>query len=179
MSRRAFGYLIDVAGDKELGRYTRADALAFRDGLRKKGLAGSRVGRLLNCLTAVFNFNVQELDLKLPNPFSGVFLDKKAGVKKRQSITVPQIHQIQAACRREDDDIRWLVALISDTGMRLAEAAGLLHGDIDLTTNIPAVHVRPHPWRTLKTESSKRTIPLVGQSLWARPDGRPQRASLS
>lgn len=179
VSRRAFGYLIDVAGDKELGRYTRADALAFRDGLRKKGLAGSRVGRLLNCLTAVFNFNVQELDLKLPNPFSGVFLDKKAGVKKRQSITVPQIHQIQAACKREDDDIRWLVALISDTGMRLAEAAGLLHGDIDLTTNIPAVHVRPHPWRTLKTESSKRTIPLVGQSLWARPDGRPQRASLS
>jgi len=167
VSRRACGYLIDVAGDKELGLYTRADALAFRDGLRKKGLVGSSVGRLLNCLTAVFNFNVHELDLKLQNPFSGVFLDKKAGTKKRQSITVPQIHQIQTACMVEDDDIRWLVSLISDTGMRLAEAAGLLRDDIDLSGNIPVVHVRPHPWRTLKTDSSKRTIPLVGQSLWA------------
>jgi integrase len=125
------------------------------------------VGRLLNCLTAVFNFNVHELDLKFQNPFSGVFLDKKAGTKKRQSITVPQVHHIQSACMLEDDDIRWLVSLISDTGMRLAEAAGLLRDDIDLSCNIPVVHVRPHPWRTLKTDSSKRTIPLVGQSLWA------------
>jgi len=31
---------------------------------------------------------------------------------------------IQTECMKTDDDIRWLVALISDTGMRLAEAAG-------------------------------------------------------
>ena len=167
VNRRACGYLVDVAGDKELGSYTRVDALAFRDGLTKKGLVGSSVGRLLNCLTAVFNFNVQEFALNFQNPFSGVYLDKKAGVKKRQSITTKQIQKIQEACRHEDDDIRWLVALISDTGMRLAEAAGLLHDDFDLTGKIPVVHVRPNVWRGLKTDSSTRTLPLVGQSLWA------------
>jgi integrase len=31
-----------------------------------------------------------------------------------------------------DDDLRWLVAMISDTGMRLAEAAGLHVDDIVL-----------------------------------------------
>lgn len=167
VTRRACGYLLDVAGDKELGCYSRADAITYRDGLLKKGLVGSSVGRLLNCLTAVFNFNVHELSLNIQNPFSGVYLDKKAGVKKRQSIKVAEIHRIQDACKHEDDDIRWLVALISDTGLRLAEAAGLRHEDIDLTGSIPVVHVRPHPWRTLKTESSQRTVPLVGQSLWA------------
>ena len=36
-----------------------------------------------------------------------------------------------------DDDIRWLVALISDTGMRLAEAVGLLIEDINLQSPTP------------------------------------------
>jgi len=51
--------------------------------------------------------------------------------------------------------------------MRLAEAAGLRQDDFDLTGKIPVVHVRPHSWRSLKTESSQRTLPLVGHSLWA------------
>ncbi len=167
ISRRACGYLIDVAGDQSLGRYTRADAIAFRDRLTEKGLVGSSVGRLLNCLTAIFNFNIQEFALTVTNPLSGIYLDKKAGVKKRQALTLAEINKVQDMCRAENDDIRWLIALISDTGMRLAEAAGLRHDDFDLTGKIPIVQVRTHPWRSLKTESSKRTLPLVGHSLWA------------
>ena len=37
---------------------------------------------------------------------------------------------IQHACQITDDEPRWLVALISDTGMRLNEAAGLAKEDI-------------------------------------------------
>ena len=66
-----------------------------------------------------------------------------------------------------DYDIRWLVALISDAGIRLAEAAGLLHDDFDLTGMLPVVNVHPNVWRALKTDSSTRSLPLVGQSLWA------------
>jgi integrase len=66
-----------------------------------------------------------------------------------------------------DDEPRWLLALISDTGMRLSEAAGLAVEDIVLDAEIPYVHVRPHPWRSLKTASSERKVPLVGASLWA------------
>jgi integrase len=29
------------------------------------------------------------------------------------------------------------------------------------------VNIRPHPWRSLKTASSARVIPLVGSSKWA------------
>ena len=55
-----------------------------------------------------------------------------------------------------DDDMRWLVALISDTGMRLAEGAGLLKSDIHLDADIPFVRIQKHPWRNLK-DSQQRT----------------------
>ena len=66
-----------------------------------------------------------------------------------------------------DDDIRWLVALVSNTGMRLAEAAGLSLDDFNLQADIPFVEVRKHPWRSLKTSASARVIPLSGMALWA------------
>jgi len=46
------------------------------------------------------------------------------------------------------------VALISDTGMRLSEAAGLSKGDIYLDEEVPYVGIKRHPWRRLKTAGS-------------------------
>ena len=66
-----------------------------------------------------------------------------------------------------DDEARWLVALISDTGMRLSEAAGLHIDDIKLDEEVPHLDLKPHTWRSLKTKGSQRQIPLVGASLWA------------
>lgn len=60
--------------------------------------------------------------------------------------------------------MRWLVAIVADTGMRLAEAAGLLREDIFQDEDGQWVaRIVPHPWRSLKTESSKRLVPLSGQ----------------
>ncbi len=59
------------------------------------------------------------------------------------------------------------IALVSDTGMRLAEATGLLVEDIKLDAEISFISIKSHPWRPLKTESSRRDIPLVGMALWS------------
>ena len=62
----------------------------------------------------------------------------------------------------------WLVVPISDTGMRLAEVAGLLKADIvGIYGDLPYVRLIKNPWRNLKTESRERRRPLVGQALWA------------
>ena len=74
---------------------------------------------------------------------------------------------LQKACQETDDEMRWLLALISDTGMRLSEAAGLHRDDIILDAPTPHINLTAHPWRRLKTKSSARHIPLVGTSLWA------------
>ena len=65
------------------------------------------------------------------------------------------------------DEARWLIGLISDSGMRLSEAAGLHKEDIVLDKKSPHIILRPHAWRRLKTKASERLIPLVGHSLWA------------
>ncbi|MCH9832048.1 MAG: hypothetical protein K0U49_01595, partial [Alphaproteobacteria bacterium] len=94
--------------------------------------------------------------------------DRNAGVLVRKPIPIDDIRNIQSECRAIDDDMRWLIALISDTGMRLAEGAGLLKQDfIGLDTDLPYVCVTKHPWRNLKTASSERKIPLIGEALWA------------
>jgi len=166
-SERACRYLVDATGLKDLHEYSRRDALAFRDYLVLKGLAGFSVTRVFNALVSVVNFAISEHALDMRNPFSRVYYDRTFGVTKRLPVPLSDIRAIQAECRRIDDDMRWLLALISDTGMRLAEAVGLARSDLVLDHKVPCVLIQPHNWRSLKTSSSERKIPLVGASLWA------------
>jgi len=167
-AERSCGYVIDACGDKHLEAYTRADANAFRDTLIARGLSGSSITRVFGTVRAVINFAASEQGLSLNNPFTGVYYDRTAGVSERTPFPQEAIALVQAQSREVDDDLRWLVALVSDTGMRLAEAAGLTREDIlqDDDGSIFA-RVRPHPWRRLKTKGSERDVPLEGESLWA------------
>ena len=97
-AERACGYLIDTAVLKHLHEYTRADGLAFRDFLVKRGLVGSSVSRVFNSISAVFNFTSSELGLDLRNPFQGIYHDRTAGVSKRLPVPVDAIRKIQRAC---------------------------------------------------------------------------------
>ena len=164
---RSCGYLIDACGLKQLHEYTRKDALAFRDNLIAKGLAGSSITRIFNTVLAVFNFVISEHALEIKNPFTRVYHDRTAGVSKREPIPVSAIHKMQQLCMEKDDEARWLIALVSDTGLRLAEAVGLLAADIKLETDVPHIVVKPNSLRRLKTNGSERCVPLVGASLWA------------
>ena len=165
--QRAFRYLVTACGSKDLHEYTRADAIKFRDHLVKKGLAGSSITRVLNTVRPVFNFAISEYALDIKNPFVGIYHNRSHGVSKRLPIPVDIIREIQKECVSYDDDMRWLVAILSDSGMRLGEAAGLLKSDLQIDGEIPYLNIQPHEWRRLKTESSNRKIPLVGKSLWA------------
>ena len=165
--RRACGYLIDCCGMKTLNNYTRLDATKFRDYLFAKGLTGASVARVFGTVRAVINLAISEYGLTIINPFSNVYFDRTVGVKKRKPIQIEEIKKIQKACISTDDEKRWLVALIADTGMRLAEAAGLLRSDFIKKEGILCVKIQPHPWRTLKTKGSERIIPLVGSAKWA------------
>ncbi|MFL2792709.1 MAG: DUF6538 domain-containing protein [Paracoccaceae bacterium] len=165
--QRATRYLISSIGDKNLASYTRANANSFRDYLLKRKLAGSSITRILAIVKAIFNFTKNEYGLNLKNHFSGLQYDRFARVGSREPIPIDDIRAIQKRCIEIDDELRWLVALISDTGMRLAEATGLLVEDIRLNTEVPYVSVRSHSWRPLKTKGSKRDIPLVGKALWS------------
>ena len=167
-ARRACGYVFEVAGDKALLDYRRTDALSLRDWLKARGQAGSSITRNFSSIKAVFNFACSEWAIEAKNPFVGVFHDRTAGVVSRSPIPLISIRHVQKACFEIDDDLRWLVALVADTGLRLAEAAGLSKEDFQgLGTSLPYIRLVKHPWRNLKTDSSERLVPLTGSALWA------------
>ena len=163
---RNVGVVVDVVGDKPIAEYSTIDAGKVRDAMIAKGLAVLSVKRTFITIKAIINLAIAEHGLDMRNPFSAIFMPD-ADTKKRVSIPVETIRDIQQACYDSDDDIRWLVALISDSGMRLAEAAGLHIDDFNLGDETPYINITPHPWRSLKTKGSQRQVPLVGASLWA------------
>jgi integrase len=81
-------------------------------------------------------------------------------------VPLNDLQRVQQQCWNVDDDLRWIVAAISDTGCRMAEIVGLSKADVRLDGDIPFISIRPKPWRRLKTASSERDIPLVGSALW-------------
>tara|TARA_Y100000015_G_C2385760_1_gene87296 strand:- start:264 stop:1202 length:939 start_codon:yes stop_codon:yes gene_type:complete len=167
-AKRNTAYLIECLGDRSLDLYATTDAGAFRDWLFDKQLSVSSVRRVLTTIKAIFSLAVAELGLELSSPFTNVYIPTDGDAEiKRQPLSIDAVRSLQRHCMFIDDDLRWLLALISDTGMRLSEATGLLVSDLRLDEEVPHVVVQSHEWRSLKTSSSKRVIPLVGSSLWA------------
>ena len=159
--------VVKVLSDRPLDEYSSSDAAAYRDYLLKRGLTTNSVKRNFATIRSVINLAIQEHGLDCRNAFSKVYLPDLDDAKKRKPIPIENIREIQQECMSINDEARWLVALISDTGMRLSEAAGLHIDDIKLDCEIPHIDLKPHAWRGLKTRGSQRQIPLVGASLWA------------
>lgn len=166
-AHRSIEYLKNAGGDKPINNMHPSDASVFRDHLFDKGMSSASVKRVFASVKSIINLAMREHGLNCTNVFAGAFIPDDAASAKRLPIPIAVIKSIQEECRAINDGNRWLIALISDTGMRLSEAAGLHVNDIHLDEDIPYVDLKPHPWRPLKTKGSKRHIPLIGSSIWA------------
>ena len=158
--------VIKHLGDKPIDAYTSADAAALRDAVLGKGLSIASVKRNFSTIRSIINLTISEQDLDCGNAFARTFMPEQDR-QRRLPIPIECIRAIQFDRRHMDDDMRWLVALLSDTGMRLGEAVGLSVDDIRLDDETPHVNITPHPWRRLKTKGRERCVPLVGEALWA------------
>jgi len=166
-AKRNTAYVIEVLGDHHLDTYSSSDAATFRDWLIGKGMTIKTVKRVFASVRAIVNLTISEEGLGCSNAFTRTYFPAEINPVKWSPIPIDQIKRIQTLCMDIDDDMCWLIALISDTGMRLGEAAGLHLDDIRLDEPIPHIDLKPHPWRSLKTKGSERRIPLVGVALWA------------
>ena len=165
-ANRNIQYVTDQLGDRPIDAYTSADAAALRDKLIENGLSVSSVKRNFSTIRSIINLTITEQGLDCINAFARTYMPEQDR-QRRLPIPIECIRAIQSDCHHMDDDMRWLVALLSDTGMRLGEAVGLSVDDIRLDDETPHVNITPHPWRRLKTRGSERCVPLVGQALWA------------
>ena len=165
-ANRNVEYIIKVLGNKSIKSYTSLDASKFRDWLIEQGMSNSTVKRVFSSVKAIINLTINEYGLGITNSFSRVYLPSIDG-EIRESVALEDIKSIQSVSKKEDDELRWLLLLLSDSGMRLSEALGLSKDDINLNNPISYIRLIPHPWRRLKTKASERYIPLTKESEWA------------
>ena len=166
-ANRNTGYVTKLLGDRPISSYSSNEAAQFRDWCIDKGMGIKTVKRVFASVRAIINLAISEEGFDCSNAFAKTYFPDDSNAQVRQPISMEDIRNIQSLCRDIDDEMRWLIALISDTGMRLGEAAGLLKEDIKLDDRIPHIDLKPHPWRTLKTKGSQRLIPLTKEALWA------------
>ncbi|MDB0016575.1 tyrosine-type recombinase/integrase [Alphaproteobacteria bacterium] len=165
-AQRNANIVIEALGDKPINEYASSEAGKLRDVLLKKGLAVTSIKRMFGSIKAIINLAMAEHGIEGRNPFSSIYMPDEVQ-EERQPIPLDSLRSIQRDCMAIDDEMRWLLAIISDTGMRLSEAAGLHKDDIILDAPVPYLNLQPHSWRRLKTKGSARHIPLIGTSLWA------------
>ena len=90
----------------------------------EKRLSIASVKRNFSTIRSIINLTIREQDLDCGNAFARTFMPEQDR-QRRLPIPIECIRAIQSDCHHMDDDMRWLVALLSDTGIRLGEAVGL------------------------------------------------------
>lgn len=155
----------------------RDDLLSAHKATGEGLLAPSSVAREINSIKALITVGIREHDLrgKAFNPFEGLSLPASVG-KSPQSewekrdplpdeLLVAVRHRVMTRVRVHDLRLIW--RLLQATGCRGAEVTGLLIEDVILDHRCPHVWVRWNDERQLKTKTSVRPVPLVGDGLFA------------
>ena len=159
--RVALNIFISLAGDRDVGEYSREDAKLFVRHLTLRGNKTATIRRRINSLSAILNYAYAELDLDKRNPFTRLIIRNEGDdVSKRGTFTNEQLKRGYDKAINSGSQIKLLMPLLGETGCRLAEIVGLEIRDIDMENEL--ILIRPNSIRRLKTSNSKRTLPLVG-----------------
>lgn len=169
-SRIAVAQLIESRGDRRIESLRRSDANAFVQSLLARGVRTGTVRRRVNVLRAVFSVAIREKELPIPNPFDKIVIPaERSDTAKREPFDAVQLasFRLHVMSAPNTDDLSQMLAMLLDTGARLAEIVGLRLEDVVLDAVIPHIKLLNHPHRRLKTDSSVRNLPLVGAALAA------------
>lgn len=149
---------------RELDDISRPTARSFVEVLRKQGIAEGTVRRNVTTVAAIFAKGITEFELNRANPFAKLGLTDGDAKEARHPMDNETIKSLIEATSGE---LQMIVKILAGTGARLGEIAMAKLDDLDLTNNTPSISIRANELRGLKTPSSKRMIPLVGQALEA------------
>ena len=166
----AVKFLLAVLPDKAPGEYKRSELNDLIAVQRDIGLKTASIKRRLAMLRAMFNLVSLELELDedRQHPFHDWHIPGEGEDKKdKQDFTFDQLTQLREFKASRVKEIKWMMHLMLDTGLRMKECCGLMRQDVYLDDQYPHLRVAKNPFRRLKTKNSKRFVPLVGMALEA------------
>lgn len=179
-ARLVFGYLQGfLKSDRDVRKVRRQDVNGFVAWLLAGGHAGGKavstttVGRYFTTLRAAFGRAIRENEFGIENVFAQVEIpDQGKDATERDTFTPDQYRHLytaldQWAAAKGLDQLRCILTLVAETGARLAEVVGLAAADLDLAAPVPYMRIQEHPWRSLKTPGSARSVPLSPRAVVA------------
>lgn len=180
VKRRAVANFTNLVGDRAIEQITREDALKFYDWWRDrvtgksggKPLSGNSANRDIGNMRVLVREHFKRLGQEdRPNPFRGLhFTDPKTGRRNVPPFPTQWIADRilrPAAFEGLNQDAALIVLTLIETGCRPSEICNLVPSAIRLDDEVPHLAIDFRPDRAIKTESSVRSIPLVGVSLEA------------
>jgi integrase len=118
---------------------------------------------------AYFKYNGQR---DRPNPFAGFNFEERGPKRKRPPFPTEHITGVimkPGSLAGLNEQARGILLASIETGSRPSEIANLMPGDIRLGDAVPHIIIQPrhdpNDPREVKTDTSERTIPLVGIAL--------------
>jgi integrase len=175
---------IKVAGDIVVTNISRDDILQFRDWwvsrIEHEKMSAATANKDLIHLKNIIETVNENMGLGLDTPH----LFRKITLQDR--FTQARVPFETAFIRDEllnheklaglNDQAKWFLFAMAETGARISELTGLRPQDIVLDAEVPHISIVDRPDKPLKTPHSQRKIPLVGFALdafKACPDGFP------
>jgi len=184
---RAIANIVSVIGDKIISEITSDDMLDFRqwwmDRIRNEGVTANSANKDLIHIANVLRTVNKMKRLGLNLPLSDLSI-KEGEKKTRPAFSTAWITAKLLAPGALDGlnaEARAILLGMVNTGYRPSEGAGLTADQIRLDHAVPHISIEP-VGRQLKSQYSKRKIPLLGVSLEAfraLPDGFPRYAGSS
>lgn len=168
---RDWNRFLEMVGDMSVQQLNRAQIRTYVVRRLEQGVKTGTVRRELNTLRASTSLALLERKLNYVNPFEGIVIPREGSDERRKEIFAPkELESILTEALARRSEIGLLAVLMSHTAMRIGEAVGLRRSDCKESSGIRYLRVEPHGSRTLKTETSRREIPLVGRALYALDD---------
>jgi integrase len=179
---RAVERFVEVVGDKPIGEITSDDGIDYYDWWRERVTDNTVDAKTANKDMGQLSRMLKEMSIRrrlsLPDIFKGLRLKGETERPRIPFDTEFVQNRLLAndALAGLNEDARLVLFVVADTGLRPSEVVNLQADAIVLNAAIPYVRILPDG-RRLKTEDSRREIPLVGTALAAmqkRPQGFPR-----
>lgn len=178
---RAAKQFIEVAGDKPVTEITEADGLEYVDWWRARVVSGETNAKTANRDIGQLSRMLKDVRIRRRYKYPDIFKDLRLRGETEKS-RIPfendfiRTHFLGGALDGLNEEARMVLFVMIETGLRPSEIVNLQKHTIHLDAAIPYVEILPDG-RQLKTEDSKREIPLVGVALAAmklKPQGFPR-----
>ena len=166
--KTAINTFTELLGDTPLDKLRKSTVRDWVAQQRGRGLKDSTIQRRINVIRKAWKLATEDETIDRKNPFKGLGLKANPTGEERLPFSKDHLQQIDEyldKSNRLDEDTKAIFTLIRYTGARNMEIGGLEKQDLILKGPVPHLMIRGNKIRGLKTENSKRSIPLISEAL--------------